>query len=43
MENWKDRLAKQYRARLEELEEQFSEDEAFDFEKIEALLIEGTH
>jgi len=40
MENWKDRLAKQYRARLEELEEQFSEDEAFDFEKIEALLIE---
>ena len=40
MENWKDRLAKQYRARLEELEEQFSEDEGFNFEKIEALLIE---
>jgi len=40
MENWKDKLAKQYRARLEELEEQFSDDEAFDFEKIEALLIE---
>ena len=40
MENWKDRLAKQYRARLDELEEKFSEDEAFDFGKIEGLLIE---
>lgn len=40
MENWKDRLAKQYRVRLEELEAKFSEDEEFDFEKIEMLLIE---
>lgn len=40
MENWKDRLAKQYRARLEELEAKFVEDEQLDFEKIEALLIE---
>lgn len=40
MENWKDRLSKQYRARLEELEAKFSEDEVFDFEKIEMLLIE---
>jgi len=40
MDNWKDRLAKQYRARLEALEEKFSEDEGFDFEKIEMLLIE---
>ena len=40
MENWKDRLAKQYRARLEELEAKFAEDEVFDFEKIEMLLIE---
>ena len=40
MENWKDRLAKQYRGRLEELEAKFTEDETFDFEKIEMLLIE---
>ena len=40
MENWKDRLVKRYRGRLEELEGQFSEDEAFDFAKIEGLLIE---